>query len=126
MPGYSHLLDEEQDHIAAPKAADRSIGAIAKAVGRAKSTVSRELRRNALPSGRSTPPEPIKPDDSDYNFADTRGFIDIPESSAYTFCAITAYIDHSNGNFCQLSRGETGQWKINVSNQAQCRVGCVK
>src|SRR5213076_935219 len=37
------------------KAAGRSIGAIAQAVGRAKSTVSRELRRNALPSGRSSP-----------------------------------------------------------------------
>src|SRR4051812_19450103 len=55
MPGYSHLLDEERDHIAALKAAGRSIGAIAKAVGRAKSTVSRELRRNALPRGRSSP-----------------------------------------------------------------------
>jgi len=55
MPGYSHLLDEERDQIAALKAACRSIGAIAKAVGRAKSTVSRELRRNALPSGRYSP-----------------------------------------------------------------------
>jgi IS30 family transposase len=55
MPGYSHLLVEERDQIAALKAAGRSIGAIAKAVGRAKSTVSRELRRNALPSGRSSP-----------------------------------------------------------------------
>ena len=69
MPGYSHLLDEERDQIAALKAAGHSIGAIAQAVGRAKATVSRELRRNALPSGRysplyaalrrSTPPEPI-------------------------------------------------------------------
>src|SRR6185295_18224288 len=50
MPGYSHLLDEERDQIASLKAAGHSIGAIAKAVGRAKSTVSRELRRNALPS----------------------------------------------------------------------------
>ena len=55
MPDYSHLLDDERDHIAALKAAGRSIGAIAKAVGRAKSTVSRELRRNALPSGRYSP-----------------------------------------------------------------------
>ena len=55
MLGYSHLLDDERDHIAALKAAGRSIGAIAKAVGRAKSTVSRELRRNALPSGRYSP-----------------------------------------------------------------------
>src|SRR6185503_14102460 len=55
MLGYSHLLDEERDQIAALKAAGRSIGAIAKAVGRAKSTVSRELRRNALPSGRYSP-----------------------------------------------------------------------
>ena len=35
MPGYSHLLDDERDQIAALKAAGRSIGAIAKAVGRA-------------------------------------------------------------------------------------------
>src|SRR4029453_17997720 len=55
MSGYSHLLDDERDQIAALKAAGRSIGAIAKAVGRAKSTVSRELRRNALPSGRYAP-----------------------------------------------------------------------
>src|SRR4051812_28739073 len=55
MPGYSHLLDEERDHIAALKAAGRSIGAIAKAMGRAKSTVSREWRRNALPRGRYSP-----------------------------------------------------------------------
>ena len=34
MLGYSHLLDEERDHIAALKAAGRSLGAIAKAVGR--------------------------------------------------------------------------------------------
>ena len=46
MAGYSHLLDEERDQIAALKAAGHSIGAIAKAVGRAKSTVSRELRRS--------------------------------------------------------------------------------
>src|SRR4051794_31818498 len=55
MLGYSHLLDDERDQIAALTAAGRSIGAIAKAVGRAKSTVSRELHRNALPSGRSSP-----------------------------------------------------------------------
>jgi IS30 family transposase len=55
MRGYSHLLDEERDQIAALKAAGRSIGAISKALGRAKSTVSRELRRNALPSGRYSP-----------------------------------------------------------------------
>ena len=52
MPGYSHRLDEERDHIAALKAAGRSSGAIAKAVGRAKSTVSRERfgRGNAFRS----------------------------------------------------------------------------
>src|SRR3954466_2921754 len=55
MPGYSHLLDDERDQIAALKAAGRSIGAIAQAVGRAQSTVSRESRRTALPRGRSSP-----------------------------------------------------------------------
>jgi transposase, IS30 family len=55
MPGYSHLLDEERDQIAVMRAAGRSISAIARALSRAKSTVSRELRRNALPSGRYSP-----------------------------------------------------------------------
>ena len=55
MPAYSHLLDEERDQIAVMRAAARSIWAIARALQRAKSTVSRELRRNALPSGRYSP-----------------------------------------------------------------------
>src|SRR5437660_10522011 len=55
MPAYSHLLDEERDQIAVMRAAGRSICAIAGALQRAKSTVSRELRRNALPSGRYSP-----------------------------------------------------------------------
>src|SRR5947208_9945 len=52
MPAYSHLLDEERDQIAVMRAAGRSICAIAGALQRAKSTVSRELRRNA-PAGYS-------------------------------------------------------------------------
>ena len=55
MPAYSHLLDEERDQIAVMRAAGRSICAIARVLQRAKSTVSRELRRNALPSGRYSP-----------------------------------------------------------------------
>ena len=55
MPAYSHLLDEERDQIAVMSAAGRSICAVAGALQRAKSTVSRELRRNALPSGRYSP-----------------------------------------------------------------------
>src|SRR5205807_1550093 len=55
MPAYSHLLDEERDQIAVMRAAGRSICAIVGALQRAKSTVSRELRRNALPSGRYSP-----------------------------------------------------------------------
>jgi len=52
MPAYSHLSDEERDQIGMMMAAGRSIGAIAKALACAKSTISRELRRNALESGR--------------------------------------------------------------------------
>jgi IS30 family transposase len=48
MPAYSHLLDEERDQIAILRAAGHSICAIAGALQRAKSTISRELRRNAL------------------------------------------------------------------------------
>src|ERR1700688_2352600 len=55
MPAYSHLLDEERDQIAVMRAAGRSLCAIARALQRAKSTVSRELRRNALPSGGYSP-----------------------------------------------------------------------
>jgi len=55
MPAYSHLSDEERDQIGVMTAAGRSIGAIAEALSRAKSTISRELRRNALESGRYSP-----------------------------------------------------------------------
>ena len=62
MRSYSHLSEDERDQIGVLRAAGRSIGAIARALGRAKTTISRELQRNALPSGgirRFTPPEPI-------------------------------------------------------------------
>src|SRR5690349_24135402 len=55
MRCYSHLSDDEREQIGLAKAVGHSIGAIAKAIGRPKSTVSRELRRNALPSGRYSP-----------------------------------------------------------------------
>ena len=57
MRCYSHLSDDEREQIGLAKAVGHSIGAIAKAIGRPKSTVSRELSRNKLPS--FTPPEPI-------------------------------------------------------------------
>jgi len=52
MRCYSHLSDDEREQIGLAKALGHSIGAIAKAIGRPKSTVSRELSRNKLPSGR--------------------------------------------------------------------------
>ena len=52
---YSHLSDEERDQIAILWAAGRSMGAIARALGRAKTTISRELQRNALSSGGYSP-----------------------------------------------------------------------
>jgi transposase, IS30 family len=55
MRTYSHLSDAERDQIAVLNASGQSMGTIAKALGRAKSTVTRELRRNALPSGRYSP-----------------------------------------------------------------------
>ena len=55
MRCYSHLSDEEREQIGLAKAVGHSIGAIAKAIGRPKSTVSRELSRNKLPSGRYSP-----------------------------------------------------------------------
>ena len=51
MRCYSHLSDDEREQIGLAKALGHSIGAIAQAIGRLKSTVSRELSRNRLPSG---------------------------------------------------------------------------
>src|ERR687884_1200810 len=51
MPGGPHLELAERERLAAPKAEGLSLRAIARALGRAASTVSRELRRNALPEG---------------------------------------------------------------------------
>ena len=55
MRSYSHLSEDERDHIGVLRAAGRSMGAIARTLGRAKATISRELHRNALPSGRYSP-----------------------------------------------------------------------
>ena len=55
MPSYSHLSEDERDQIGVLRAAGRSIGAIARALCRAKTTISRELQRNALPSGGYSP-----------------------------------------------------------------------
>ena len=55
MLRYSHLSDDERELIGLAKALGHSIGAIAQAIGRPKSTISRELSRNKLPSGRYSP-----------------------------------------------------------------------
>jgi len=60
----SYQSDRSNDHQIqytgnhAPAVAN-SIGAIAQAIGRPKSTISRELSRNKLPSGRYSPPGPM-------------------------------------------------------------------
>lgn len=51
MSGYSHLTAEERDRLADLKADGLSLRVIARALGRAASTISREVRRNALDSG---------------------------------------------------------------------------
>src|SRR5918911_1190766 len=51
MAGGTHLELEERERLAALEAEGLSLRAIARALGRAASTVSRELRRNALPKG---------------------------------------------------------------------------
>ena len=55
MRSYAHLLEDERDQIGVLRAAGRSMGAIARALGRAKTTISRELQRNALPLGGYSP-----------------------------------------------------------------------
>ena len=58
MRGYSHLSDDEREQIGLLKVLGHSMGAIARAIRRPKSTISRELTRNRLPSGRSRKTEP--------------------------------------------------------------------
>lgn len=55
MPGYVHLSPAERDRIADLRAAGSSLRTIAGALGRAPSTISRELRRNACPGGAYRP-----------------------------------------------------------------------
>ena len=55
MPSYSHLSSDERSEIAVLAAAGYSIGAIARSLGRAPSTIGRELKRNRLPKGRYSP-----------------------------------------------------------------------
>ena len=55
MPCYSHLSRDERTEIGILIGAGYSIGAIARALGRAKSTISRELKRNRLPRGGYSP-----------------------------------------------------------------------
>ena len=55
MSGYNHLTAEERDRLAALMADGLSLRAIARALGRAASTLSREIGRNALDSGAYRP-----------------------------------------------------------------------
>jgi IS30 family transposase len=57
MQSYSHLSEDERTRSAFGGPRGRSIGAIARALCRAKTTISRELQRNALPSGGYSPPK---------------------------------------------------------------------
>src|SRR3989304_3005859 len=47
--GYHHLSGEERDHLAVRRSRGLSVRAIARALGRAPATLSRELKRNAPP-----------------------------------------------------------------------------
>src|SRR3712207_9013495 len=51
MAGGTHLRLAEREQLAASKAEGLSLRAIARQLGRAASTISRELQRNALPRG---------------------------------------------------------------------------
>lgn len=51
MSNYTHLTASERDRIAELKSVGSGVQAIAAALGRSASTISRELRRNALDSG---------------------------------------------------------------------------
>lgn len=55
MSGYAHLTADERDRLAGLRADGLSIRAIARVLGRAPSTISREIGRNALDSGAYRP-----------------------------------------------------------------------
>jgi transposase, IS30 family len=55
MPGSGHLSLAEREQLAALRAEGLGLRAIARQLGRAASTISRELRRNALPKGSYQP-----------------------------------------------------------------------
>jgi IS30 family transposase len=55
MPCYSHLSSDERTEIGLLIRAGYSMSAIARALGRSKSTISRELKRNRLPKGSYSP-----------------------------------------------------------------------
>jgi IS30 family transposase len=48
MRCYSHLSDDERERIGLARTLGHSIGTIAQAIGRPKSTISRELSLNKL------------------------------------------------------------------------------
>jgi len=55
MSGYAHLTADERDRLAGFLASGLSLRAISRALGRAPSTISREIGRNALESGAYRP-----------------------------------------------------------------------
>jgi IS30 family transposase len=55
MSGGTHLTLEEREQLAALKAEGLGLRTIAARLGRAASTINRELLRNALPRGRCLP-----------------------------------------------------------------------
>jgi len=55
MSGYAHLTADERDRLAGFLSAGLSLRAISRALGRAPSTISREIGRNALESGAYRP-----------------------------------------------------------------------
>jgi hypothetical protein len=73
MRCYSHLSDDEREQIGLAKAVGHSIGAIAKAIGRPKSTVSRELSRNKPPSGRYSPGKKVYDEGTGHLLQETAG-----------------------------------------------------
>lgn len=55
MVSYRHLSESERDRIGVLRAAGHSLNAIAHCLNRARTTIWRELKRNALPSGGYSP-----------------------------------------------------------------------
>jgi hypothetical protein len=70
---------------------------------------------------------PLKPDQPDVPLLPTpQGApVEIPGSDGLPYCAITAFWNKTNEEYCNLSRGANGRWSASVSGRVICKAACL-